>query len=97
MCAAISAARLGNKVAIVQDRKVFGGNNSSEVRVGLGGRLNIGKFPSLGYLLNEFGPARMCRNGATQRSVATASVIKVVSIVQPSFFSSRYSTEAASM
>ena len=58
MCAAISAARLGNKVAIVQDRKVFGGNNSSEVRVGLGGRLNIGKFPSLGYLLNEFGPAR---------------------------------------
>jgi len=57
MCAAISAARLGQRVAIIQDRKVFGGNNSSEVRVGLGGRLNIGKFPSLGYLLNEFGPA----------------------------------------
>lgn len=45
------------KVALVQDRKVLGGNNSSEVRVGLGGRLNIGKYPSLGYLLNEFGPA----------------------------------------
>lgn len=58
MCAAISAARLGLKVALIQDRKVFGGNNSSEVRVGLGGRLNIGKFPNLGYLLNEFGPAR---------------------------------------
>ena len=58
MCAAISAARLGSKVALVQDRKVYGGNNSSEVRVGLGGRLNIGRFPSLGYLLNEFGPAR---------------------------------------
>lgn len=58
MCAAISAARLGSRVAVIQDRKVFGGNNSSEVRVGLGGRLNIGRFPALGYLLNEFGPAR---------------------------------------
>lgn len=57
MCAAIAAARGGVKVALVQDRKVLGGNNSSEVRVGLGGRLNIGEFPSLGYLLNEFGPA----------------------------------------
>lgn len=57
MCAAIAAARRGVKVALVQDRKVLGGNNSSEVRVGLGGRLNIGEYPSLGYLLNEFGPA----------------------------------------
>lgn len=58
MCAAISAARLGHKVALIQDRKVLGGNNSSEVRVGLGGRINIGRYPSLGYLLNEFAPAR---------------------------------------
>lgn len=57
MCAAIAAARRGVRVALVQDRKVLGGNNSSEVRVGLGGRLNIGNYPSLGYLLNEFGPA----------------------------------------
>ncbi len=56
MCAAIAAARDGLKVALVHDRKVLGGNNSSEVRVGLGGRLNIGRFPNLGYLLNEFGP-----------------------------------------
>ncbi len=57
MCAAITAARQGLHVALIQDRKVLGGNNSSEVRVGLGGRLNIGAYPSLGYLLNEFGPA----------------------------------------
>ncbi len=57
MCAAVAAARLGSKVALIQDRHVLGGNNSSEVRVGLGGRLNIGMYPSLGYLLNEFGPA----------------------------------------
>ncbi|MBR1705564.1 MAG: FAD-dependent oxidoreductase [Bacteroidales bacterium] len=58
MCAALAAARCGLKVALIQDRKVLGGNNSSEVRVGLGGRLNIGKYPALGYLLNEFGPGR---------------------------------------
>lgn len=57
MCAAIASARKGLKVALIQDRKVLGGNNSSEVRVGLGGRINIGEYPSLGYLLNEFGPA----------------------------------------
>ena len=57
MCAAIAAARQGLRVALIQDRKVLGGNNSSEVRVGLGGRLNIGAYPSLGYLLNEFGPS----------------------------------------
>lgn len=33
MCAAISAARHGLKVAIMQDRAVFGGNASSEVRM----------------------------------------------------------------
>ena len=57
MCAAIAAARQGLRVALIQDRKVLGGNNSSEVRVGLGCRLNIGAYPSLGYLLNEFGPS----------------------------------------
>ncbi|MBQ2416652.1 MAG: FAD-dependent oxidoreductase, partial [Alistipes sp.] len=56
MCAAIAAARTGSRVALIQDRKVLGGNNSSEIRVGLGGRLNIGMYPSLGYLLNEFAP-----------------------------------------
>ncbi len=33
LCAAIAAARHGVKVAIVQDRPVFGGNSSSEIRV----------------------------------------------------------------
>ena len=56
MCAAIAAARTGTRVALIQDREVLGGNNSSEIRVGLGGRLNVGLYPSLGYLLNEFAP-----------------------------------------
>lgn len=33
ICAAIAAARQGAKVAIVQDRPMFGGNSSSEIRV----------------------------------------------------------------
>lgn len=35
--AAIAAARLGCKVALVQDRPVLGGNNSTEIRVHAGG------------------------------------------------------------
>ncbi|HBL77664.1 MAG: pyridine nucleotide-disulfide oxidoreductase [Bacteroidetes bacterium GWF2_42_66] len=55
-CAAISAARLGVKVALIQDRPVLGGNNSSEVRVHLGGRIKLDPYPNLGNLVNEIGP-----------------------------------------
>ena len=51
LCAAIAAARLGLKVALVQDRYILGGNNSSEVRVGLGGQINMPPYPSLRRLL----------------------------------------------
>ena len=37
MCAAISAARHGLKVAIMQDRPLFGGNASSEIRMWVSG------------------------------------------------------------
>lgn len=46
-CAAISAARLGLKVALIQNRPVLGGNNSSEVRVGLSGLLIKNTYPEL--------------------------------------------------
>lgn len=58
MCAAVSAARLGMKVALIHDRPVLGGNNSSEVRVHLGGRIEIGKYKALGNLLKEFAPTK---------------------------------------
>ncbi len=54
--AAISAARLGLKVALIQDRPVLGGNNSSEVRVHLGGRIFLEPYPALGAIVNEIGP-----------------------------------------
>ena len=54
--AAIAAARLGCKVALVNNRPVLGGNNSSEVRVHLGGRIETEPYPELGNLQKEFGP-----------------------------------------
>src|SRR5690554_4136847 len=56
--AAITAARLGLKVALIQDRPVLGGNNSSEVRVHLGGRINVEPYPALGDVVKEIGPSQ---------------------------------------
>ena len=55
---AVSAARLGSKVALINDRPVLGGNNSSEIRVHLGGRIEAQPYPALGSLQKEFGPER---------------------------------------
>ena len=55
ICAAVSAARFGCRVALVQNRPVLGGNNSSEVRVGLSGRIFQEPYPKLGILLDEMG------------------------------------------
>ncbi len=58
IAAAITAARLGLKVALIQDRPILGGNNSSEVRVHLGGRINLEPFPKLGDVVKEIGPSK---------------------------------------
>jgi len=58
ICAAVSAARLGLKVALIHDRPVWGGNNSSEVRVHLGGRIAIGPYPELGGIVKELSPEK---------------------------------------
>ena len=58
ICAAASAARLGLKVALVNDRPIWGGCNSSDIRVHLGGDSEVGKYPALGRLLREFAPSQ---------------------------------------
>ncbi|HOD82129.1 MAG: hypothetical protein BWX88_00571 [Planctomycetes bacterium ADurb.Bin126] len=55
-CAAVAAARLGVSVALIQDRPVLGGNNSSEVRVHLQGRIHLPPYPALGGVVRELGP-----------------------------------------
>ncbi len=58
MCAAVSAARLGCRVALINDRPVLGGNNSAEVRVHLGGHIELGPNEGLGRMIREFGHSR---------------------------------------
>jgi len=58
ICAAVTAARLGLKVALIHDRPIWGGNNSSEVRVHLGGRLELEPYPNLGDVVKELSPER---------------------------------------
>ncbi|MEA1952241.1 MAG: FAD-dependent oxidoreductase [Planctomycetota bacterium] len=55
-CTAVSAARRGCRVALIQNRPVLGGNNSSEVRVGLSGLIHQQPYPRLGNLVDEIGP-----------------------------------------
>ena len=50
---AISAARLGCKVALIQNRPVLGGNGSSEVRVWAMGNIRRGKYPRIGEIIDE--------------------------------------------
>jgi len=61
--AALAAARLDLKVALVQDRPVLGGNNSSEVRVWLMGAKNIGPYRRLGDIVSELEPKRRAHYG----------------------------------
>ena len=56
VCTAISAARLGASVALVQDRPVLGGNGSAEIRVHLNGIVNLPPYPNVGNLTYLMGP-----------------------------------------
>ena len=58
ICAAVSAARFGCKVALVNDRPIPGGNNSSEIRVHLGALIEQEPYPALGRMLREFGQSK---------------------------------------
>ncbi|MDA3926981.1 MAG: FAD-dependent oxidoreductase [Kiritimatiellae bacterium] len=79
-CAALSAARLGLKVALVQDRPVLGGNNSSEVRVWLHGARNLEPWPHVGDIVAEleqaarahYGPANTAELYEDERKLALA-------------------------
>ncbi|MFZ4594930.1 MAG: FAD-dependent oxidoreductase, partial [Verrucomicrobiaceae bacterium] len=52
--AAISGARQGLKVALIQNRPVLGGNGSGEVQVWAMGGTRRGLYPNLGEIVEEF-------------------------------------------
>ena len=56
--AAVSAARNGLTVALIQDRPVLGGNGSSEVRVWPEGHTLQQPFPRVGEIVEEICPPR---------------------------------------
>jgi hypothetical protein len=56
ICTAIAAARTGTTVVLIQDRSLLGGNNSSEIRVSLGGGIHQPPYPQLGNVVQEIGP-----------------------------------------
>ena len=56
ICTAIAAVRTGSKVVLIQDRPVLGGNNSSEIRVPMGGLIHMPPYPQLGNIVEEISP-----------------------------------------
>ncbi len=68
VCAAVAAARGGAKVAIVQDRPVFGGNSSSEIRVHVCGADRHDQIPNMREtgILEEIRMENLRRNPAAQ-------------------------------
>ena len=78
ICTAVSAARLGLSVALVHDRPILGGNNSSEVRVHLSSYQNLPPYPRLGDVLSEFGP----RNGGNARDAANYEDERKLAIIK---------------
>jgi len=62
VCAAIAAARHGCKTAIVQDRPVFGGNSSSEIRIPPNGANNCGAWARETGIIEELLIEERARN-----------------------------------
>ena len=83
--AAVTAARLGMKVALIQNRPVLGGNNSSEVRVHVGGERNQKNYPNLGHVVNEIastprGNAQPAANYQDEKKIAVVTAEKNIEL-----------------
>lgn len=56
ICSAISAMRGGLNVLLINDRGVLGGCNSSEIRICMGGCINLPPYENLGNIVKEIAP-----------------------------------------
>jgi hypothetical protein len=56
VCTALAATRSGVSVALIHDREVLGGCNSSEVRVCMGGIINLPPYENLGNVVRSIAP-----------------------------------------
>ena len=78
---AISGARHGSSVALVQNRPLLGGNNSSEVRVGLSGLIHQKPYANIGNLVDEISPVGHWTLWDTQEDPNTERNRRVLEIV----------------
>jgi hypothetical protein len=79
--AALSAARNGLRVALVQDRPVLGGNGSSEVRVWPEGNTRQPPYPHIGEIVDELVPAKQsgmgnAKNGAVYEDERKLALVR---------------------
>ena len=81
-CAAISAARLGCSVALIQNRPVLGGNNSSEIRVGLSGLIAQQPYSNLGNLLDELGGVGHWTNWEAKQDSTSERSLQIKSLLK---------------
>lgn len=56
ICTALAAIRSGAEVLLVNDRAVLGGCNSSEIRVCMGGMINLKPYVNIGNVVREIAP-----------------------------------------
>ena len=73
--AAIATARLGCKVALVQDRPVLGGNSSSEIRVSIGGACDYNPWARETGILEELFAEDRVQNPAPAKGTGHVSPI----------------------
>lgn len=56
ICTALAAKRSGVSVALIHDRPMLGGCNSSEIRVCMGGMINLPPYPNIGNVVKSISP-----------------------------------------
>ena len=56
ICTALAARRKGCRVALINDRSILGGCNSSEIRVCMGGQINHAPYERIGDVVREIAP-----------------------------------------
>ena len=81
-CAAVSAARMGLTVALVQDRPVLGGNGSSEVRVWPEGNIRQEPYRHIGDVVAELLIANTMGGSRNAKSAEIYSDERKLSVVR---------------
>jgi len=79
---AISAGRLGLKVALIHNRPVTGGNASPEVGVGIAGRACFEPYPNVGLLTREIAWSYGKKEEWRRRGAEDASEYQVTALQQ---------------